>query len=229
MPHNKVHPPSSSPAPIRESQPRPNSPTTTEHGTQPYHALYDTPPEGTQPVELKRSERARAMSTRGRDTLEYQQRRKLAVSKADPMATQPKAMGVQFHTTTATRTARSQRAERLAKRRALRLDGESSGNESGGMSGNESDKNPKPWKRHNSAHSPPPKPPGCSGKIVRASQATDRQVVLEPGATRELWDLIGINVSTTMPAALKETLCTLSNPNSLQVGPSQRYPQVSAA
>ncbi|KAG8723914.1 hypothetical protein FRC12_024407 [Ceratobasidium sp. 428] len=59
----------SSPAPIRDTQPRiPDSPTTTSRGTQPHHALYDTPVEGTQPVELERSGRNRAMSQRGRDT-----------------------------------------------------------------------------------------------------------------------------------------------------------------
>ncbi|KAG8733864.1 hypothetical protein FRC10_012110 [Ceratobasidium sp. 414] len=236
MTRNKVEPPSSSPAPICESQPRPNSPTTTERGTQPYHALYDTPTEETQPTELKHSERARAKSSCAWDapamlihvSVEYQQRSKLAASKSKPAAAQPDSVGVQSHTT-ATRTARSQRAKRPAKRRALRFNSESSGDEPGGMSGDELDNNPKPWKRRGSGskgHSPPPKPPGRGGKIARASQAADQRVILEPGAARELGDLIGINVSTATPAALKETLRTLSNPNLLQVGPSLRYPQV---
>ncbi|KAG9074743.1 hypothetical protein FRC06_010493, partial [Ceratobasidium sp. 370] len=65
-----------------------------------------------------------------------------------------------------------------------------------------------------------------TGKIARASQATDQQVILKPSTACELADLIGINVSTATPAALKETLRTLSNPNLLQVGPSLHYPQV---
>ncbi|KAG9090565.1 hypothetical protein FS749_000458 [Ceratobasidium sp. UAMH 11750] len=229
MPRNKVDPPSSSPAPIRESQPRQNSPTTTEHGTQPHHALYDTPPEGTQPIELTRSERSRAKSARGRDALEYQHRSKPAASKSKSAASQPKAAGVQSHPTTATRTAGSQRAKGPAKCRALRFDGESSSDEPGHTSGDESDKKPKPRKRHNSgskAHSPPPRPPGRSGTIARASQAADQRIILEPDTARELGNLIGINISTTTPTALKDTLRTLSNPNSSQVGPSQRYPQV---
>ncbi|KAG9091329.1 hypothetical protein FS749_016629 [Ceratobasidium sp. UAMH 11750] len=228
MPRTKVDPPSSSPAPIRESQPRPNSPTTTEHGTQPYHALYDTPPEGTQPIDLKRSEHLRAKSARGRDALEYQHRSKPAVSKSNPAATEPTAAGVESHLTTATRTTGSQRAKGPAKRRALRFDGESSSDEPGRMSGSESDEKLKPRKRRNAgskAHSPAPRPPG-RGKIARVSQAADQRVVLEPDAARELGDLIGINVSTATPAALKDTLRTLSNPNSMQVGPSERYPQV---
>ncbi|KAG8783302.1 hypothetical protein FRC12_019869 [Ceratobasidium sp. 428] len=59
---------SSSPAPVHESQPRPNSPTTTERGTKPHHALYDTPPEGTQQPELERSQRQQTMSRSGRET-----------------------------------------------------------------------------------------------------------------------------------------------------------------
>ncbi|KAG8701694.1 hypothetical protein FRC08_003956 [Ceratobasidium sp. 394] len=102
MTRNKGDPPSSSPAPIRESQPRPNSPTATAHGTQPHHALYDTPPEGTQPLELKRSERTRGMSARGRDALEYQHRKKSAPSKPSTETTQPNTTRAHSHTTTVT-------------------------------------------------------------------------------------------------------------------------------
>ncbi|KAG9076079.1 hypothetical protein FS749_012179 [Ceratobasidium sp. UAMH 11750] len=228
MPRTKVDPPSSSPSPIRESQPRLDSPTATEHGTQPYHALYDTPPEGTQPIELKRSERSCAKSAHGRDALEYQHRSKPVASKSNPAATQPKAADIQSHPTTATRTTGSQRTKGGAKRQALCFDGESSSDEPDRISGSESDEKPKPWKRHNSGskpHSPAPRPPG-RGKITRASQATDQRVVLKPDAARELGDLIGINVSTATPAVLKDTLQTLSNPHALQVGPSKRYPQV---
>ncbi|KAG8701693.1 hypothetical protein FRC08_003955 [Ceratobasidium sp. 394] len=75
-------------------------------------------------------------------------------------------------------------------------------------------------------HSPPPRPPGRAGKIAHSSQAPDQRVTLEPDAAHELGDLIGINVSTATPAALKETLRTLSDSHSLQVGPLQRYPQI---
>ncbi|KAG8763879.1 hypothetical protein FRC12_008372, partial [Ceratobasidium sp. 428] len=71
MPNNaqtKNNVPSSSPTPIRETQPQINSPIATEYGTTPGNALFDTPPEGTQPPELERSQRVRKMSRARKDT-----------------------------------------------------------------------------------------------------------------------------------------------------------------
>ncbi|KAG9081062.1 hypothetical protein FRC06_005864 [Ceratobasidium sp. 370] len=222
MTRNKTPPPSSSPAPIRESQPRPDSPTETAHGTKPYHALYDTPPEGTQLPELKRSDRARTMSTRARETLEYQHQRTPTVSKSNATATQPGA-------TSATQTTSSQRRKGPAKRRTLRFDGESSGDESGDKSGNKS-RILKPRKPRNTtgsqAYSPPPKPPGRGRAPAQGDPAPEQPVILEADTVRQFGDLIGINVSTATSTTIKEALQTLSDPNPLQVGPARRYSQV---
>ncbi|KAG8705735.1 hypothetical protein FRC08_001492 [Ceratobasidium sp. 394] len=225
MSRSKARVPSSSPAPIRESQPQPNSPTTTARGTQPHQALYDTPPEGTQQTELQRSERSRGLSARGHDAMEYQHRNKPAATKSDPTATQSNAAATQPHATTATQPAGSQRPNKQPKRQArLRFDGERSSDESS----NELER-PKPRKMRKTgpkADSPPPKPPGRGGAMARGNQASKGRVVLEPAAARALGDLVGIDVSSATPTALKETLRTLSDPNPPQVGSARRYPQV---
>ncbi|KAG8743779.1 hypothetical protein FRC12_014961 [Ceratobasidium sp. 428] len=66
---NQVFPSTRSPTPIRETQPQYNSPTTTLHGTQRGHAEFDTPPPGTQPPDLRRSDRARGLSSRALDSV----------------------------------------------------------------------------------------------------------------------------------------------------------------
>ncbi|KAG8701272.1 hypothetical protein FRC08_004190 [Ceratobasidium sp. 394] len=206
MPRTKVDPPSSSPAPIRESQPRLDGPTATEHGTQPYHALYDTPPEGTQPIELKRSERSRAKSARGRDA------RTTKANRWPPSLTL-RQLNPKRRTSSPTPRPPPEQPGLSARREELSAEPSTS------------------TRIEREAQTPEEAqlgleaPPG-RGKIARASQATDQRVVLEPDAARELGDLIGINVSTATPAALKDTLQTLSNPHTLQVGPSKRYPQV---
>ncbi|KAG9092113.1 hypothetical protein FS749_015996 [Ceratobasidium sp. UAMH 11750] len=204
MTRDTSHPPSSSPAPIRESQPWSDSPTETAHGTKPYHALYDTPPEGTQPPKLKRSDRARTKSWRIRETFKYEQQSTPAISKSNATASQPPAA-------TATQTTGSQRRKGSAKRRTLRFDGESSGDEPGNKSG---------------AESPPPKPPGRGRVSAPGDHAPEQRVILKAETAHEFGNLIGIDVSTAMSTTIKEALRTLSDTNPPQVGPARRYSQV---
>ncbi|KAG8727371.1 hypothetical protein FRC10_006148, partial [Ceratobasidium sp. 414] len=238
MTRNKTRAPSSSPAPIRESQPRPDSPTETAQGTKPYHALYDTPPEGTQPPKLERSDRARTMSARGRRTLEYQLRQTPAASKSNATATQPHATTAtpphattasQPRATAATQPTGSEYHKGPAKRRTLRFDSESSGDELGTKLGAKL-RIPKFRKPRNTtgsqASSPPPKPPGRGRAPAQVDRAPKQRVVLEAETARELGDLIGVDVSAATSTTIKEVLQTLSNPDPLPVGPARRYSQV---
>ncbi|KAG8779196.1 hypothetical protein FRC12_024592, partial [Ceratobasidium sp. 428] len=153
----------SSPAPIRDTQPRiPDSPDTTSRGTQRHHALYDTPVEGTQPTDLERSHRNRAMSQRGRDTAEYKERCKpKSKSNATPN-NQPSAPGPT--------------PKRSAKRVTMRFDGES----------DDDDDDERPAKSRKTEHarseaaSPPPKPPGRGPTMAGGSSANGR-----PGAATD--------------------------------------------
>ncbi|KAF8596811.1 hypothetical protein BDV93DRAFT_513821 [Ceratobasidium sp. AG-I] len=224
-----INPPSSSPAPIRDTQPQPHSPTTTARGTERYHALFDTPPEDTQPPELKRANRSRVKSARARDTLEYQTRSIPPAAKSNVAASQPNPSSTSHSRVTGPPTS-APRRPKLRKRPSLRFDGEAPSDE---------DENPRPRKTRNtgtSEQSPPPKPPGRSAPVAPgglpgrrqrvASPVGQQSITLAPSVARELEHIIGLKLSTSTAQSVREQAQALSNPNPIPLGSSERYTQV---
>ncbi|KAG8732987.1 hypothetical protein FRC10_000497 [Ceratobasidium sp. 414] len=117
-----VLPPSSSPTPVHEMQPQINSLTTTTHGTEPHHALYDTPPPDTQHADLKRSDRARKISARGCDTIEWTGKPLAGRSHSQPNPAPAESPAAPL-------THNRKTAKKRVKWRALRFDEESSDDE----------------------------------------------------------------------------------------------------
>ncbi|KAG9078304.1 hypothetical protein FRC06_008435, partial [Ceratobasidium sp. 370] len=215
-------PPSSSPVPIRETQPQVDSPTTTTRGIERGHALYDTPPPGTQPPELQRSARTWTMSTRQREHFEYEG--KLPPSHqshdAHPPA-EPKP---------ASRSANPrQRNGKPAKRPVLEFDSTSDDEPV--------PKKPRKTRNHGTPeHSPPPKPPGRGAPVAGSDRVattatttttapTAKSVTLKPRAARELGKLLGFDPSTATSGTIQETIWSLSDHRAPQMGPSERYTQ----
>ncbi|KAF8593401.1 hypothetical protein BDV93DRAFT_566590 [Ceratobasidium sp. AG-I] len=222
-------PPSSSPAPIRDSQPQPHSPTTTARGTERHHALYDTPPEGTQPPELRRADRSRVKSARARDTFEYQTRSIPSAAKSNVAASQPKPSSTSDPRIIGSATS-APRRPKPRKRPSLRFDGEAPSDE---------DENPRPRKARNtgtSEQSPPPKPPGrgaavapggLQGRRERTTSPGGQQpITLAPSVARELENIIGLNLSTSTAKSVREQARALSNPDPIPLGSTERYTQV---
>ncbi|KAG8792295.1 hypothetical protein FRC12_006549 [Ceratobasidium sp. 428] len=203
---------SSSPAPIRDTQPRSNSPTATERGTQPHHALYDTPPEGTQPPELERSQRARTMSRGARETAEYKIRSKSTTKpKSNPGA--PRAA-----------------VKKRGRGQTLRFDGEVADNNGNEDDGDDEEtqvrKSRKTGHSDSQANSPPPKRPGRHATLVRGNREADQQVTVEAGIAREIGDLFGFDLASASATTVRETIRTLPNNSPPPVGLARRYPQV---
>ncbi|KAG8718698.1 hypothetical protein FRC09_012249 [Ceratobasidium sp. 395] len=97
---NQFFPLTSSPTPVRDSQPHHSSPTTTARGTQRGHAELDTPPPGTQPAELECSERVRNLSSCGQDSAQHTKKavpghsgapQPEALAEPDPTPAKPKS------------------------------------------------------------------------------------------------------------------------------------------
>ncbi|KAF8599490.1 hypothetical protein BDV93DRAFT_511624 [Ceratobasidium sp. AG-I] len=195
-------PPSSSPAPIRNSQPQPYSPTSTARGTERHHALYDTPPEGTQPPELKRADRSRVKSARLRDTLEYQTRSIPSATKSNVAASQPNrtpASASNPHVPGPPISAPPRPKSR--KRPSLRFDGEASSDEDG---------NPRPRKTRNtgsSENSPPPKPPGRSTAMAPGGPSSGRRSGTSPSGRQPSTSPSGRQSVTLAPAVAHELEC----------------------
>ncbi|KAG9105615.1 hypothetical protein FRC07_009150, partial [Ceratobasidium sp. 392] len=210
--------PSSSPVPIRESQPQIDSPTTTQRGIKPGHALLDTPSQETQP--LPRSQRSRTKSGRALEAAETEALLKSSSGKSRATTSRPSSG-------TATKPAASKPAASLelarrkqSAKRGLLFDNETSEDElaasqprKGGDSGSP-------------AYSPPPKRPGHGARLAGGDQPNKQRVVLKPGAAREVSDILGVNLATATLDSLKDAARTLSDPNPLPVGTARRYPQV---
>ncbi|KAF8602525.1 hypothetical protein BDV93DRAFT_557525 [Ceratobasidium sp. AG-I] len=194
---NHIDPPNSSPAPVRASQPQLYSPGSTAQGTKRHHALFDTPSEGTQPLELNRANHLQVKSARACNALEYQTQNIPSTAKTTITASQSKP------TPTLTSDPHP----------SLRFDGKDSGNE---------DKNPRPRKTCNMGtpeHSPPPKPPGCGARVASGGSSGRRHpVTLAPALACELESIIGVNLSTSTAKLVHKQANTLSNPNPPPMG-----------
>ncbi|KAG8716066.1 hypothetical protein FRC08_009878 [Ceratobasidium sp. 394] len=215
----EIAPPSSSPAPIRETQPQINSPTATAHGVEPFNALYDTPPPGTQPLELKRSDRAHKMSACGRDAAVAWSGKPLAGhSQAQPSQPDPDPTE-SLAATTSHSTSNRQTTKKPVKRPVLRFD-------------DESDDEP-PRTRARDTHdqgtndrSPPPKRPGRASSVARGRGVSTHSVTIDAEAAQSLGKLLGVDPGIATASAINDTIKSLADHQTPQMGSSQRYSQV---
>ncbi|KAG8764262.1 hypothetical protein FRC12_008212, partial [Ceratobasidium sp. 428] len=226
---NQVFPSTSSPTPVRDSQPRHSSPTTTIHGTQRGHAELDTPPPGTQPIELRRSDRSRNLSERGLQSAKHTKKAfpghsNAAQSQAPDEAAPPPPPAVPKSNPKPRPNSSQQPGKKKRKAPQLKFDGETSG---------EDELVPiklaPPRKRNKRARvdSPPPKPPGHRVAVARQSER-DKQtrLRLNAEATESVFDLFGANPKTTSMRAINEKILSLSDHRSSQVGSQGRYTKV---
>ncbi|KAG8728673.1 hypothetical protein FRC10_004715, partial [Ceratobasidium sp. 414] len=173
-------------------------------GIAPYNALYDTPPPGTQPAELKRSERTCKISARARDTLESTGKPLTGCSQAQPSQPNP-APAAPASCSTSNRTM----MKKPVKHPLLRFDSES---------------NDEPPRRTRHAHdqgandhSPPPKHPGRSPSVARECGIGKDSVTISAEAAHSLGKLLGVNPETTTASAINNTIKSLSDHRTPQV------------
>ncbi|KAG8767418.1 hypothetical protein FRC12_006266 [Ceratobasidium sp. 428] len=246
-----IFPSTSSPTPVRDTQPQYNSPTTTARGTQRGHAELDTPPPGTQPPDLRRSDRTRGLSSRGADSAKHTKKALAGHShvpvpgldqpttQAEPQAEPGPAPGPGPGRNPACRPNSSQQPGKR-KRATLKFDGETT----------EEEEPPtgvrlrQPRKRRTKAHSPPPKPPcrrlaaARPSQPARSSQSARQNQPAEPSqparrgfrlnaeAAETVVDLLGVDPATATTRTINERLLSLSDHSSAQVDSEGRYTKI---
>ncbi|KAG9077101.1 hypothetical protein FRC06_009098, partial [Ceratobasidium sp. 370] len=211
-------PPSSSPAPVRESQPQINSPTTTTRGTERHNALFDTPPPDTQVPELRRSDCSRTISSRGRDAVESTGKPLAGHSQAEP--SQVKPAPTKSGTASASRSTNDQQTTKKPIKQALRFDNESSNDDS------------RITRTRPVVHqgmrddSPPPRRPGGASSLARGDSGTAKHSIrIDADTARSLSKLLGVDTGSTTASAINETIKSLSSTHATQMESSQRYSQ----
>ncbi|KAG8685520.1 hypothetical protein FRC09_014696, partial [Ceratobasidium sp. 395] len=209
----------SSPTPIRDTQPVYTSPTTTARGTQRGHAEFDTPPEGTQLPELQRSQRTRGLSSRGRDSALHTQQALPGHSNAPvppPPESPPRAKP------TSARPSSSQQPKKR-KPTTLKYDDEDTTDE--GPRGIKL--RPLRKRRKNAIiDSPPPKPPRHRLAAARASQSKDRGFRVKGNAASSLSQFLGVDPETATTRAISEKILSLSDHPASQMEAEGRYSKV---
>ncbi|KAG8792141.1 hypothetical protein FRC12_007024 [Ceratobasidium sp. 428] len=228
---NQNFPLTTSPTPVRDSQPRYTSPTTTR-GTQRGHAELDTPPPGTQPVELRRSDRTRNLSTRGHQSAKHTKKPFPGHSNApQPDAPQPEATAQPNSARDEPKAdpkSRANGSQPSQKRKRTgppthKFDGEESTDEERPLI-----RLKPPRKRTKTrVDSPgPPKVPGHRLAAARQSERDKRGLRLNANATKSVFDLFGADPETTTTRAINEKILSLSDHPSSQVGSQGRYTKV---
>ncbi|KAG8705029.1 hypothetical protein FRC09_003196 [Ceratobasidium sp. 395] len=210
---NQNFPRTSSPTPIRDTQPQRDSPTTTARGTQRGHAEFDTPPEGTQPIELQRSGRSRKLSSRAQEIIASGKPLAGHSNAAEPEPPQPTESAPK------SRPNGSQQPKKRT-RATLKFDGERSSEELEPPAGVALRP---PHKRGKKAHSPPPKPPGRTLSMVRASTADKYGFRVKGDAASGLSEFLGVDPRTATTRAINEKILSLSDHRAPQVEAEGRY------
>ncbi|KAG8715140.1 hypothetical protein FRC09_016873 [Ceratobasidium sp. 395] len=225
---NQDHSRTSSPTPIRDTQPVYNSPTTTARGTQRGHAEFDTPPEGTQLPELQRSDRKRGLSSRGRDSALHTQQALPGHSNAPvpppPESTPPRAKP------TSARQSRPGDSQQPKKRKPATLKFDDEGTTDEGPPGVKLAP-PRKRRKNTIVDSPPPKPPGHRAAAARtaaraASRSNDRGFRVKGDAASSLSQILGVDPETATTRAINEKILTLSDHPASQVEAEGRYTKV---
>ncbi|KAG8700747.1 hypothetical protein FRC09_005779 [Ceratobasidium sp. 395] len=213
---NQNLPRTSSPTPIRDTQPQCDSPTTTARGTQRGHAKFDTPPEGTQPIELERSGRSRKLSSRAQEIIASGKPLAGHSNAAEPEPPQP-ASASKPHPD------KPQQGKR--KRPSLKFDGEETTKEEPARVVL---RPPRKRGAKAPAHSPPPKPPGhCRATTTgRASQPIDRTFRVKGNAASSLSEFLGCDPATTTTCAINNKILSLSDHRASQMDAQGRYTKV---
>ncbi|KAG9119869.1 hypothetical protein FRC07_004893, partial [Ceratobasidium sp. 392] len=202
--------------------------TTTTRGTQPGHAELDTPPPNTQPPELKRSDRARNLSSRAQDILAAMGK---FVGYAQAETTEPQPAPIPVPAPAGSTSAKSQsapsaRAKQPPKRKrpTHRFNSEESGDD-------DDDGAPiklKPARRRKTTKedSPPPKAPGHRRATAGESVPSQRSVRLDADSLQNIGNIFGIDPKTATSRTVNETIRSLSDNRAPQVATSGRYTQV---
>ncbi|KAG8760896.1 hypothetical protein FRC12_009478 [Ceratobasidium sp. 428] len=230
---NQIFPSTSSPTPVRDSQPHHTSPTTTARGTQRGHAELDTPPPGTQPAELKRSERVRNLSSRGQDSARHTKKavpghsgacQPEALAEPDPTPAEPKSNP----------KSRPDASQRSHKRKrpgppTQKFDGEET---------TDKERPPirlkQPRKRTKTrVESPPPKQPGHRMAVARQAERDKQQggrdkrlPRLNADATKSIFNLFGADPNTTSARTINQKILSLSDHPPTQAVAQGGYTQV---
>ncbi|KAG8700802.1 hypothetical protein FRC09_005747 [Ceratobasidium sp. 395] len=230
---NQIFPSTSSPTPVRDSQPHHTSPTTTVRGTQRGHAELDTPPPGAQPAELKRSDRVRNLSLRGQDSARHTKKPVPGHSNApqpetpaepDPTPAEPKPKS------------RPDASQRSQKRKrpgppSQKFDGEEESTDE--------EQHPLirlklPRKRTKArVESPPPKQPGHRVALARQAERNKQQgggnkrpPRLNANATESIFKLFGADPNTTSARTINQKVLSLSDHPPTQAVAQGGYTQV---
>ncbi|KAG8700491.1 hypothetical protein FRC09_005924 [Ceratobasidium sp. 395] len=224
-------PRTSSPTPIPEDNLRPNVPTTTTRGTQPGHAELDTPPPGTQPLELKRSDRARNLSSRAQDIVARSGKPFVGHSQApvpEPQPVPDKPQPAPAPAKSKSKSAAAPPAKKPAKRKkpTLRFDGETSGDDDDDGAPIKLRPPKAPRYKSTKGQSPPPKRPGRHLSVAGGSKPSQRSIRLDPESIRNLGEAFGIDPETATSRTINETIRSLSDNRAAQNETSTQYTQV---
>ncbi|KAG8761404.1 hypothetical protein FRC12_009422 [Ceratobasidium sp. 428] len=209
-------PRTSSPTPIPEDNLRPNVPTTTTRGTQPGHAELDTPPPGTQPLELKRSDRARNLSSRAQDIVARSGKPFVGHSQApvpEPQPVPDEPQPAPAPAKSKSKSAAAPPAKKPAKRKkpTLRFDGETSGDDDDDGAPIKLRPPKAPRYKSTKGQSPPPKRPGRHLSVAGGSKPSQRSVRLDPESIWNLGEAFGIDPETATSRTINETIRSLSD------------------